>query len=158
MRRLAALIVAAALLAGCGDTRRPQAPPPAKSPAQSATPGKAAYVAAMRRYGMAAARATALLDRHPSSTQLRGALRAVRDARTGMQGLQPPPEVRQAHRDYAAAFAFSTGRLTAALRAELAGQAGRARRIEREDLPDAVRSRFNRALIVFGSKRYAIRP
>jgi hypothetical protein len=166
MRRLAVTLAVAALAAGCGGERhaaRPAASRTGARPAATATPsatpaGKAAYVAAMRGYGAAAARATALLDRHPTPAQLRAALRSVATARTGMARLQPPAEVRQAHRDYATAFGYSTGRLLAALRAELAGATGRARRIEAEDLPRAMRSRFNRALIVFGERRYAIRP
>jgi hypothetical protein len=159
MRRLAAWIAVVLLAAGCGGTHHRPTPSPSPAPRASAPPapaGKSAYVAAMRRYGAAAAAATALLDRRPSHAQLLHALRAVRAARWGMQHLRPPAEVRQAHRDYTAAFTFSTRRLTAALRAELAGDGQRARRIEREDLPESVRSRFNRALIAFGEKRYAI--
>jgi hypothetical protein len=124
----------------------------------AAGPSKARYEAAMRGYGAAAARATALLDRHPSHAQLLAALRAVEGARSGMLRLRAPAAVRAIHREYAAAFAYATGRLSAALRAELADDQRAARRIEREDLPPGVRSRFNHALLVFGERGYAIRP
>jgi hypothetical protein len=147
MRRLAVTLLAMTA-AACGGGGHPAKPPAI---------GKAAYVAAMRRYGGEAAQATALLDGRASRAQLQAALGAVADARTGMQRLRPPAEVAAAHRAYAAAFAFSTGRLTAALEAKLAGAGPRARRIEREDLPARYRSDFNRALILFGEKGYAIR-
>jgi hypothetical protein len=149
MRRLAVTLLAL-LAAACGGGG-------GDHPARPATGDKAGYVAAMRRYSAETARATGLLDRHLSRPQLQAALRDVADARTGMQHLRPPAEVREAHREYATAFAFSTGRLTAALQAELAGRHVRVARIEREDLPVQYRSDFNRALLVFGETGYAIR-